>query len=234
MEGNYHIHSTFSDGAMSIEDIAKSASVMGFDEIGIVDHYHSINYPIKYLTQETLALFIEKVSSLTDHSVRFFSGIEIDGCLGLDSLLRMTDQGISKANFIVVEHVGELREDFLNLKDFLFFARQQSCPVGLVHPKMRMLSADQHPEMTVQQLCEEKIFIDAYVKDDYPNCLNRFNIDIGEYDSYIKKYKIPIMPGTDTHACNNMQWAIGSLDLLLENGYTTLTMSTWEQVFATS
>lgn len=221
MEGNYHIHSTFSDGTMSLEEINKCVIALNFDEIGIVDHYCSIKYPINYLTEDNLDLFIDRVSSMSTKNVRFFSGLEIDGRLGLDFLQNMINQGIYMADFVVVEHVGDEMKDYLSFHDFLLFARQLSCPVGIVHPNIRMLSANQRYETTVQQLSEENIFIDAYIKNPYPNCLACFERDAGDCGYYLKEYNIPIVPGTDTHRCNNIYYAKGALELLSNEGYTT-------------
>ena len=38
MKYSYHVHSTFSDGKKSIEDIVISAKELKLDEIGISDH----------------------------------------------------------------------------------------------------------------------------------------------------------------------------------------------------
>jgi len=38
--GNLHVHSTYSDGAGTIEDIAKEAERAGVDFVGVTDHHH--------------------------------------------------------------------------------------------------------------------------------------------------------------------------------------------------
>ncbi len=205
---------------MSLEEIAKSAIALNFNEVGIVDHYCSFNYPINYLKEDNLALFLDNVSSMSTMNICFFSGLEIDGCLGLDYLLNMINQGIFRADYVVVEHVGDTTSDYLSFHDFLFFAHHLSCPVGIVHPNLQLLSTSQSLETTIQQLSEEDIFIDAYVKKPTPNWLDDFNHDTEDCNYYLKKYKIPIVPGTDTHQYNNIHYAKGALELLLSEGYT--------------
>ncbi|MBN2479836.1 MAG: histidinol-phosphatase [Parachlamydiales bacterium] len=40
MKYSYHVHSTFSDGKVSIAKIIEHAKILGLDEVGISDHFH--------------------------------------------------------------------------------------------------------------------------------------------------------------------------------------------------
>ncbi len=100
IQGDLHVHSNYSDGINTIEELAKSAKEMGLSYIGITDHSKTAVYA-KGLSVEKLAEQGEKIdlinSQLTDFTV--LKGIEVD--ILPDGSLDYTDNILAKLDYVV-------------------------------------------------------------------------------------------------------------------------------------
>ena len=90
IKGDLHIHSTFSDGINSIEEMAKTANSLGYEYIALTDHSNTLPL-VKGLDTQKIKLYfkeIDRVNSLFDN-LTILKGMEVDiledGSLAMDS-----------------------------------------------------------------------------------------------------------------------------------------------------
>ncbi|MBI4388408.1 MAG: DNA polymerase/3'-5' exonuclease PolX, partial [Candidatus Omnitrophica bacterium] len=79
IKGTFHIHSTYSDGRASLEDMVKKAVSLGYEYIGISDHSKSAAYA-NGLSEERVKKQQDEIDKLQKKykTIRIFKGIESD------------------------------------------------------------------------------------------------------------------------------------------------------------
>jgi histidinol-phosphatase (PHP family) len=78
MRFSYHVHSLWSDGKDSIQEIVSYAEKLGLDEIGISDHYSVAKYDPVSLPKEALDEYVEDVLQNRKANIPVRLGIEAD------------------------------------------------------------------------------------------------------------------------------------------------------------
>ncbi|MBT3262229.1 PHP domain-containing protein [Candidatus Woesearchaeota archaeon] len=193
MLGNYHVHTTMSDGSFTPDEIVQKAISLGLDEIGIADHYFTTKDGIGFVDDSDLPEYIAVIQSLNERyagTIRVLAGLEIDSsCYNvkrsrlpfhllnrLDYVVfeyvenRMLGQQIrTECGLEVVETLTEFRDPYMavgvyTLRDIIELKRKLTCSVGLVHPNLNRDFVHYEPQELARSLQQNDIFIDAYVK----------------------------------------------------------------------
>ena len=76
-----HIHSTFSDGKNTIEEIVLKAIENGFDVIGISDHSYTVFDESYCIKKDSISNYLEEINILKDKyrdKICIYAGIEQD------------------------------------------------------------------------------------------------------------------------------------------------------------
>ncbi len=120
IRGDFHVHTKWSDGHDSIEDMAKAAKALGYKYIAITDH--SVGRGIaKGLNEERLRQQIEEIRHLNESlgDFRILTGIEVDiradGTIDLpDSLLAELDVVIAAIHSAMTQSEEQITRRILN------------------------------------------------------------------------------------------------------------------------
>ncbi|MFH1860151.1 MAG: PHP domain-containing protein [bacterium] len=98
LKGDLHVHSSWSDGAASIEEIAQWAKGKGYKYIGICDHFRTQMSKRKGIKLDDIRHYLEHIRHLNERNYDFkiLAGLEVeiqrDGELGIEeSLLALFD-----------------------------------------------------------------------------------------------------------------------------------------------
>ncbi|MDW7675170.1 MAG: PHP domain-containing protein, partial [Bacillota bacterium] len=100
LKGQLHVHSTYSDGIHSIEQIAAEAIRLGYSYIGITDHSRSAVYA-KGLSIEELKQQGEEIDRLNEQfsNFRILKGVESD--ILQDGSLDYPDEVLSQLDYVI-------------------------------------------------------------------------------------------------------------------------------------
>ena len=104
--GLFHVHTTYSDGANSIEEIAAACSELGFVYVGICDHSKAAFYA-NGLKEERISQQHQEIDTLNKlmNNFRIFKGIEVD--ILTDGSLDYSDDILMSFDFVVASvHSG--------------------------------------------------------------------------------------------------------------------------------
>lgn len=99
IRGVFHVHSTYSDGVASLEEMVASAEGKGYEYVGISDHSRSAKYA-GGLDEKRLYEQWKEIDRLQKHSkIRIFKGIESD--ILRDGSLDYPEPILSQFDFII-------------------------------------------------------------------------------------------------------------------------------------
>jgi DNA polymerase (family 10) len=138
--GLFHVHTTYSDGANTIEEIATSCQAMGFDYVGICDHSKSAFYA-NGLTEERVVHQHKDIDQLNKKIANFkiFKGIEVD--ILPDGSLDYDNTVLASFDFVIasVHSQFNLTEEKMTAR--ICQALQNPHVTMLGHPTGRLLLA---------------------------------------------------------------------------------------------
>jgi DNA polymerase (family 10) len=149
MRADLHMHSTWSDGAYTIEEMAESARAMGYEYIAITDHSKSL-VVAKGLDADQLARQREEIDRLNEKydDLTILAGTEMD--ILADGRLDFEDEVLEKLDFVIASihsSFTQSREKIMNrLKSAMFNPHVDliAHPTGRVIGRRKGYDADVH------------------------------------------------------------------------------------------
>ena len=203
IKGDLHVHSKWSDGTSSIEEIAKAAQKRGYQYVAICDHSKSLRIA-HGLDESRLMKQIEEIDRLNEKLKGFhiLKGSEVD--ILTDGTLDLSEKVLEKLDFAVAAVHSGFKQDKGKMTKRIIRALENPHIHVLAHPSGRLLGARDPYEVEIEELMEaakkygKALEINAYFE--------RLDLD----DIYCRKAKemgIRVGIGTDSHHLDQM-WMI--------------------------
>lgn len=138
IRGDLHVHSTWSDGAHAIEEVAEAAQRRGYAYIAITDHSKGLGVA-RGLGAEDLAKQCEEIRKLNQRfkNFRILTGVEVD--IRADGSLDLPDAVLAKLDFVVASVHSALRQDREKMTQRIVRAVGNPHVRALGHPTGRLL-----------------------------------------------------------------------------------------------
>lgn len=138
IRGDLHVHSTWSDGAHAIEEVAEAAQRRGYAYIAITDHSKGLGVA-RGLGAEELAKQSEKIRKLNQRfkNFRILTGVEVD--IRADGSLDLPDAVLEKLDFVVASVHSAFRQDREKMTQRIVRAVGNPHVRVLGHPTGRLL-----------------------------------------------------------------------------------------------
>jgi DNA polymerase (family X) len=138
VRGDLHMHTTESDGRVSLEEMAHSAKAMGYEYIAITDHSKALAM-VNGLDEARAVEFAKRVREMDQSGLGIcvFSGIECD--ILRDGAMDLAEDALAELDFVVGSIHSYLNLDPAEMTGRLL--RAMECPHlrALGHPTGRML-----------------------------------------------------------------------------------------------
>jgi len=197
VKGDLHVHSEWSDGNLSLREIAELGRAMGYAYIAVCDHSQSVKYA-HGLSPERLKRQIKEIDELnrTRHGFQFLKGTEAD--ILQDGKLDFSDALLAELDFVVAAvHSGFKK----NVTERIIKAMDNPYVKTIAHPSGRLISGREGYEVDLEKVLQ------AAKKKGKALELNAYfdRLDLNEF--YLKKAKdlgIPITIGTDMHYAHGL------------------------------
>ena len=147
LRGDLHLHSDWSDGGATIEQMARHAAELGHDYMALTDHSPSLKVA-KGLTPERLRKQLGIVAALNDELApfRILTGIEVD--ILEDGSLDQEDDLLAELNVVVASVHSKLRMPEQPMTDRMVAAIANPHMDVLGHCTGRMVMGRGRPEST--------------------------------------------------------------------------------------
>ncbi|MCZ6766878.1 MAG: DNA polymerase/3'-5' exonuclease PolX [bacterium] len=200
VKGILHVHTTYSDGGATVEEMAKGAKKLGFEYLGITDHSKSAAYA-GGLSVEKVKAQAEEIAALNKSMTgfRIFHGIESD--ILADGSLDYDDDTLRTFDFVVasVHSIFNLSE--AEMTDRIIRAIENPHTTILGHPTGRLLLQREGYRLNLNAVidaCAERgvaIEINAHPS----------RLDIDWRFARVARYKgAKILIGPDAHSVKGM------------------------------
>jgi len=138
IQGDLHMHTTWSDGALSTEDMIAAARERGYTYIAITDHSKSLGVA-GGLSEEELLEHAEEIRMLgaKQKGFRVLAGTEVD--IRKDGTLDYSDEILGKLDFVVASVHSSLGQDRDTMTSRVIRAMQNPHVRVIGHPTGRLL-----------------------------------------------------------------------------------------------
>jgi len=198
IKGDLHIHSKYSDGADTIEKIAKFGKSLGYEYVGIADHSRSVKYAggmeIEdiYKKMEEIEALNKKISGIT-----ILMGTEVD--ILQDGSLDYPDEVLEKMDFVIAAvHLGFKK----HVTERMLDAMDNPYVDIIAHPTGRLLSGRTGYDIDIEKVMKKAaetgvaLEINAYYD----------RLDLDDINSRMaKQMGVKLIINTDAHNIGMMR-----------------------------
>lgn len=201
IKGDLHVHSKYSDGTMTLEQLLKEAEARGWQYIGVCDHSQSAKYA-KGMEVDRLRQKVEEIRELNQRSkgAKLLAGAEVD--ILPDGSLDYPEEVLEELD-LVIAAIHSWRKDE-DVTPRILKAMENPYVHVIAHPTGRLLSSREGYKVDVDALIEgaqrtgTALEINAYY--------DRLDLnDINVRKAKAKGVKLAI--GTDAHNLGQL-WMI--------------------------
>jgi len=200
IKGDLHVHSKWSDGTSSIEEIARAAQKKGYQYVAICDHSKSLKIT-HGLDESRLMKQIEEIDRINEKLKGFqiLKATEVD--ILADGKLDLSEKVLEKLDLVIAAIHSGFKQDRERMTKRIIRAIENPLVHILAHPSGRLLGARDPYEVEMEELMEaakkygKALEINAYFE----------RLDLN--DIHCRKAKemgIRVGIGTDAHHLDQM------------------------------
>ena len=195
IRGDLHIHSNWSDGGHSIEELARVAQEKGYEYIAITDHSQSLGIA-GGLKEEKLLRQIEHIRRMNKKlkNFRILTGTEVD--IKSDGRLDYKDKILARLDIVIAAiHTG-FKQDRERLTQRIMKAMENKYVHIIAHPTARLMGTRPPYDIDINEVLKTahrtntSLEINAYAE----------RLDLNDINSRrAKEMGVSLAIGTDTH-----------------------------------
>lgn len=195
IRGDLHVHSKWSDGTCSIEEIVQASQRKGYEYVAICDHSKSLKIA-HGLDESRLMKQTEEIDRLNERlrGFRILKGIEVD--ILADGRLDLSEKVLEKLDLVIASVHSGFKQDRKKMTKRIIRALENPCVTILGHPTGRLLGAREPYEVEMDEIMEaarrlgKVLEINAYFE----------RLDLNDiYCRRAKEMGIRMAIGTDAH-----------------------------------
>jgi len=202
IKGDLHIHSNYSDGIESIENIVKKAQKMGYEYIGIADHSQSLKVA-RGLSEEKVKKKIEEIKKINKKfpEIHVFCGTECD--IKPDGSLDYSKKTLSMFDFVGIGIHTKFKMSRKEATNRVIKGMENEYSTFLAHPTCRIISYREPLDLDM-----EKIFEKAYETNTFME-INSFpdRLDLNDMHTKMAKDRnVKMVINTDAHNLDQLDF----------------------------
>jgi DNA polymerase (family X) len=154
IRGDLHMHTTWTDGKYTIEEMVEAARKRGYKYVAITDHSKSLGVA-GGLSDEDLMKHTDECRALDAKfsDIRVLAGTEVD--IRQDGTLDYSDELLAKLDFVVASLHSGFKQDKASLTMRVVRAMQNPYVRVIGHPTGRLLGDRDQYELDLDQIMKE-------------------------------------------------------------------------------
>lgn len=201
LKGLFHVHTSYSDGTASIDEMAKGARALGFEYLGITDHSKSAAYagglpPAKVKKQA------EEIKGLNESTKEFriFHGIEAD--ILNDGALDYDDDTLGTFDFVVASIHSNFGLSEAAMTARIIKAMENPYTTMLGHPTGRVLLTREGYKVDLNAIIDAAAEYDVIIEINS----NPYRLDLDwRFLKTARDRGVKIAIGPDAHSVKGME-----------------------------
>ncbi|MCI4446214.1 MAG: PHP domain-containing protein, partial [Candidatus Aminicenantes bacterium] len=192
IKGDLHVHSNWSDGVLTLEELVEHGQKLGYSYLAVCDHSQAAKYA-HGLSPERLEEQIKEIDKINKKlkNFRLLKGIEVD--ILADGSIDLPDALLKKLDIVVASiHSGFKK----NVTERIISALKHPLVDIIGHPTGRLISGREGYEVNIDKVIEAAAEYGKILE------LNAYydRLDLDEFNLKKAKEKgVLISIGTDTH-----------------------------------
>ena len=202
IRGDLHVHSKYSDGSATLEQIAQKAELMGLEWVAICDHSQSL----KVAGGVSVARMQEKIKKIKEfnqrsNKVRLLCGTEVD--INNDGSLDYPDELLDKLDIVIAAvHTG-FKQDEKTITHRIIRALHHPKVHIIAHPTGRLIGEREAYPVNMEAIMEEAVKTGTVLEiNAYPQ-----RLDLNDILCRATKEKGGSLGiGTDAHILDQMEY----------------------------
>ncbi|MDD5659273.1 MAG: DNA polymerase/3'-5' exonuclease PolX [Actinomycetota bacterium] len=207
LKGIFHIHTTFSDGNITLKALCEKLEASGFEYAGISDHSKSAYYA-GGIKSENIDSYFDEIDRFcnSNRKIKIFKGIESD--ILIDGSLDYKDDILKKFDFVIASVHSSFGLSETEMTDRMIKAIKNKYTTILAHPTGRILLAREPYKVDMIRI------INAASENNVAIEINSspFRLDLDwRFCKYAKEKKVKIFINPDAHKLedlNNYRYGI--------------------------
>jgi DNA polymerase (family 10) len=202
INGDFHVHSIWSDGSDTIETIAIAAQQHRYSFIGITDHSQSLKIA-NGLTEDRILKKLEEIKKVNKKypNLRIFCGTECD--IKTDGTLDYSNKILKKFDFVYIGIHTAYKMDKETMTKRIIKGMDNELVHFLAHPTGRLIGKRDPYEVDIEQI------VDAAKETDTRLEINSFpdRLDLDDtHGKLAKEHGVQFVLGTDAHSINHLDF----------------------------
>ncbi len=200
LRGDLHMHSTWSDGKASVEEMARACIARGYEYMSISDHSPALAM-VQGLTPEKAPKQWEEIDLVQGGLDGFtiFKSLEVD--ILRDGSLDMTDQVLEALDVVIVSVHSLMDMDRTTMTDRVIRAMQHPSVDIVGHPTGRLLGRREPFELDVEAVLQAASELDVAVEIN----ANPNRLDLNEVHARrAKELGVRVVISTDAHSVQRL------------------------------
>jgi len=206
--GDLQMHSTWSDGINSIEEVVTAAERLGYEYVGITDHSQSLKVA-NGVTIEDVEKKCDHIKKINENSsITVFCGTECD--ILPDGRLDYPDETLALFDFVGIGIHSRFKMNKREATDRILSGLENPYVTFLAHPTCRMIGHREGFELDMDALFEKAVETNTCLEiNAFPDRLDLNDIHV----KHAKEKGVTIIIGSDSHTIthlSNMQYGVAT------------------------
>ncbi len=202
IKGDLHVHTTWSDGSYSIEEMAEAARSLGYEYLAICDHSKTLQIA-HGLTEEDLHKQIKEIEKLNRRMEDFaiLSGVEVN--IDSDGKLDIKDDVLKDLDIVVASVHSGFKQSEKKMTERVLIAMHNDYVDVLGHPTGRIVNKRDPYQIDLSKIFEAASELRVFMEiNAFPN-----RLDLSDLNCFkAKDYGVKISIGTDAHNRDHLRY----------------------------
>jgi DNA polymerase (family 10) len=202
INGDFHVHSSWSDGSDSIEAIARAAQQRDYDFIGITDHSQSLLIA-NGLNEERIQKKIQEIENVRKKfpHLRIFCGTECD--IKKEGTLDYSNRILKQFDFVYIGIHTAFKMDRKTMTRRIIRGMDNEQVNFLAHPTGRLIGRRDPYDVDIEQIINAAKETDTFLEiNSFPDRLDLDDVHV----KLAKDSNVRFVLGTDAHSINHLDF----------------------------